>query len=137
VHARYADGRVAPLDASYLDVDILATDRLTYELSGSRAQVGIAQNALRAGCYDQLLSVGLSTCSERFSAVEPPISLDGLPEPVGVQFAVSVVDIASSASFARSGALSVRPSEYGHVTIARVVMSDGSMLSLLQVFAIP
>jgi hypothetical protein len=133
VHVLGADNRTAPLGSSHLAVEVLAADKLTYEVvAGSRARVGIAQNALRSGCYEPLFRVSLDTCSERVGAVEPPLSLHDLPTPMAVLFELSDVNLAAATSFARSGALSVRPSEYGKVLVASVVMSDGSRLSLLQ-----
>ena len=133
VHALYADGHAAPVDTSNLAVDVHSTNKLTYGVTANgRARVGVATNALRSGCYEPLLSVSLVTCSASIGAVQPPLSLRELPEPVGVAFELSEVDVAAEGSFARSGALSDRPSEYGKVSVARVTMSDGGAPSLLQ-----
>ena len=132
-YALYPDGHAAPLEASELVVDMALPSRLTYGVeAGSMAVVGVAQNTLRSGCYERLLSVSLATCSKQIGTVDPPLRLHELPEPVGVEFELSDVDVAADPSFARSGALSTRPSEYGKVTVAQVRMSDGSTLSLLR-----
>ena len=75
--------------------------------------------------------VSLAACVEAEDAVEAPLDLQ-LPSPVGLEpLVLSDPNIAPYSSFARSGALSSRPSQHGRVTQALVVMGEGPPKDML------
>ena len=115
------------LDDAELSVEVLAPDTLAYSLtSGGRHELSIVPDALAASCYDDLLSVQLVACNGSLPAVAPPLELD-LPSPVALRaLGLSAEVLAPSGSFARSGALSSRPSTSGTISSAFVQMSEGS-----------
>ena len=133
VYANYTNGDSHEVDASELSVVVEATDKLSYAVVGNQQKVSIVQDALAgSSCTEPLLRVSLSQCNaSMLDAVYPPLNLQ-LPTPVGLQpLVLSQTDIALPGSFARSGALSIRPSESGSVLNARVLMSAGEPKDML------
>ena len=130
-HVRYAaTGDVHVVDDSLLSVAVLDEGRVSYELSGGRHRIGVAQNALAASCTEELLRVSLLGCGGAVATAVPVVQLQ-LPGPSGVRpLVLSTSHVAADDSFARSAALSSRPARQGTVTQAAVQMDDGTQVDL-------